>query len=60
MIDKLADAAHQALDDPEAQKALAAQGYTAKFLGPDEFDKFYANEVAKWAKVTEAIGALSD
>jgi len=60
IIDKLVDAAHQALGDPETQKALEAQGYTAKFLGPDDFRRFYANEVAKWAKVTEAIGALSD
>ncbi len=57
VIDKLADAARKSLDDPEAQKALAAQGYTAKFLGPAEFDKFYAAEVAKWAKVTDAIGS---
>jgi tripartite-type tricarboxylate transporter receptor subunit TctC len=60
IIDKLATAARKLLDDPEAQKALAAQGYTAKFLGPDDAAKFYDNEVAKWAKVTDAIGALSD
>ena len=57
VIDKLADAARKSLDDPEAQKRLAAQGYTAKFLGPADFDKFYASEVAKWAKVTDTIGA---
>ena len=60
IIDKLADAARQALGDPETQKALEAQGYAAKFLGPDDFRKFYANEVAKWSKVAEAIGALGD
>jgi tripartite-type tricarboxylate transporter receptor subunit TctC len=60
IIDKLVDAARQALADPEAQKALEAQGYTAKFLGPEAFRSFYASEVSKWSKVTEAIGTLND
>jgi tripartite-type tricarboxylate transporter receptor subunit TctC len=60
IIDKIAAVARQALGDPETQKALEAQGYAANFLGPDDFRKFYANEVAKWSKVAEAVGALSD
>jgi tripartite-type tricarboxylate transporter receptor subunit TctC len=57
VVDKLADAARKSLEDPDAQRALAAQGYTAKFIGLADFEKFYAAEVAKWAKVTDAIGA---
>ena len=60
IVDKLAEAAKKALDDPDAQKALDAQGYVPKYLGPVEFTKFYQGEVVKWGKVTPAIGALSD
>jgi tripartite-type tricarboxylate transporter receptor subunit TctC len=56
IIDKLADAAKKALNDPDAQKSLDAQGYVPKYLGPADFTKFYNDEVAKWAKVTPAIG----
>jgi len=56
IVDKLADAAKKALDDPEAQKALDKQGYVPKYLGPVEFTKFYQGEVVKWGKVTPAIG----
>jgi tripartite-type tricarboxylate transporter receptor subunit TctC len=56
IVDKLADAAKKALDDPDAQKALDAHGYVPKYLGPAEFTKFYNDEVVKWAKITPAIG----
>ena len=56
IIDKLAAAARKSLEDPEALKALERQGYSPKYLGPEEFEKFYASEVAKWSKVTSSIG----
>jgi tripartite-type tricarboxylate transporter receptor subunit TctC len=56
IIDKLADAARKSLDDPETLKVLDQQGYTPKYLGPAEFEKFYASEVTKWSKVANAIG----
>jgi tripartite-type tricarboxylate transporter receptor subunit TctC len=57
IIDKLADAARKSLEDPETLKALDRQGYSAKYLGPAEFERFYAREVTKWSKVANAIGA---
>jgi tripartite-type tricarboxylate transporter receptor subunit TctC len=60
VIDKLAAAAKKALEEPDTQNALAAQGYTSKFLDPDEFAKFYQSEVVKWAKVADAIGTLGE
>jgi tripartite-type tricarboxylate transporter receptor subunit TctC len=60
IIEKLAAAAKKALDDPDTQKALAAQGYTPSYLGPVEFGKFYQNEVNKWGKVVAANPALSN
>jgi len=60
IIDKLAAAAQASLNDPETQKALAAHGYTLKFSGAEEFGKFYQNEVAKWAKVADAIGTIGN
>jgi tripartite-type tricarboxylate transporter receptor subunit TctC len=60
IIDRLAASARQALAEPDTLKALEAQGYSPKFLGPDEFRVFYAAEVAKWAKVASAIGTLNE
>jgi tripartite-type tricarboxylate transporter receptor subunit TctC len=60
IVDRLAAAAQKALDDPDAQKTLAAQGYTLKFSGPEDFGKFYQNEVTKWSKVAEAIGPIGN
>lgn len=57
VIDQLADAARKSLDDPDTLKALDRQGYSPKYLGPEEFEKFYASEVAKWSKITGAIDA---
>lgn len=60
VIDKLAAAVARALDDPDTQKALTAQGYTSLAAGPEAFGKFYRNEVAKWAKVVDTIGTLGN
>jgi tripartite-type tricarboxylate transporter receptor subunit TctC len=59
IVDKLADAAKKALDDPETQKALTVNGYTSLYMGPAEFGKFYQDEVVKWAKVADAINAAA-
>jgi tripartite-type tricarboxylate transporter receptor subunit TctC len=57
IIDKLANAARLSLSDPGTLKALESQGYSPKYLGPEDFAKFYASEAAKWAKVANAINA---
>ena len=36
--------------------AFAAQGFTPLTSSPDEFNKFYRDEIEKWRKVIEAAG----
>lgn len=60
IVEQLAAAMKTALDDPAVQKALAAQGNRAKFLGPVEANAFYDSEVARWAEVAEAIRAAGE
>jgi len=55
-IDRLAAAVDQSLKSPEMVKALAAQGFDPLIAGPDQFDKFYRDEVVKWGKVVDAVG----
>jgi tripartite-type tricarboxylate transporter receptor subunit TctC len=57
IVDKLADAARKALDNPETLKSLTASGYTPLYMGPADFAKFYQDEVVKWSKVAAAINA---
>jgi tripartite-type tricarboxylate transporter receptor subunit TctC len=56
VVERLASAAAQALAMPEVRGVLQKQGFTPLPGGPDEFDRFYRAEVAKWAKVIEASG----
>jgi len=56
VIERLAAAVDQSLKSPEMVKALAAQGFDPLFAGPDQFDKFYRDEVVKWGKVVDAVG----
>jgi tripartite-type tricarboxylate transporter receptor subunit TctC len=56
VIDKLAASLKKTLELPEVQAALDKQGFAMMPYGPEEFGKFYAAEVQKWAKVVNAIG----
>jgi tripartite-type tricarboxylate transporter receptor subunit TctC len=56
VVEKLADTLKKTLALPEVQAALDKQGFTAMAYSPEEFGKFYAAEVQKWAKVINAIG----
>jgi tripartite-type tricarboxylate transporter receptor subunit TctC len=60
VIDRLATAVKLALDSEDTQKRLAAAGYAPLPGTPEQFGAFYKSEVAKWAKVVEAVGSLSD
>ena len=42
----------------DTQKRLAAAGYAPLPGTPEQFGAFYKSEVAKWAKVVEAVGSL--
>jgi tripartite-type tricarboxylate transporter receptor subunit TctC len=60
VIDRLAAAVKLALASEDTQKKLAAAGYAPLPGTPEQFGAFYRSEVAKWAKVLEAVGSLGD
>jgi tripartite-type tricarboxylate transporter receptor subunit TctC len=56
VIKRFEAANNKALNSPDLQKALAAQGFSP-FIGTSEqFDAFYRAERDKWAKVIKASG----
>jgi tripartite-type tricarboxylate transporter receptor subunit TctC len=59
IVERLAQAAAQALQTPEIKALLAKQGFVPMEGGPNEFDAFYRAEVSKWAKVIDASGMTS-
>ncbi len=60
IIKKLETANRQALESPEIQKVLAAQGFAPLIGTAEDFDKFYRSEVIKWAKVIKEKGMDKD
>ncbi len=60
VIRRLADANRKALESPDIQKALAAQGFAPMIGSAEDFDAFYRAERAKWAKVITATGMDKD
>ena len=60
IIHKLADANKKALESPEIQKALAAQGFAPMLGSAEDFDAFYRAEREKWGKVIKETGMDKD
>ncbi len=61
VIDKLADAIKKILESDDTQKKFAAAGFAPLPPGtPEQFGAFYKSEAAKWAKVVDAVGSLSE
>src|SRR6478736_2479644 len=60
IIHKLADANRKALESPEIQKALAAQGFAPMLGSSEDFDAFYRSEREKWGKVIKETGMDKD
>jgi tripartite-type tricarboxylate transporter receptor subunit TctC len=56
VIARLAAATEQALATAEVKSAFAAQGIDTVLGSPDDFAKFYRDEVEKWRKVIVATG----
>jgi len=56
VIKTLEAANNKALNTPEVQKALAAQGFAPMIGTAEQFDAFYRAERDKWAKVIRAAG----
>ena len=60
IIGKLADANRKALESPDIQKALAAQGFSPMIGSAEDFDAFYRSERDKWGKVVKETGMDKD
>jgi tripartite-type tricarboxylate transporter receptor subunit TctC len=56
IIKKLDEANRKAVESPDVQKALRAQGFAPLVGSAEDFDKFYRSEREKWAKVITATG----
>lgn len=57
VVARLNAAVKIALATPEITSALAAQGFSASWTTPAEFQKFMGDELAKWKKTVAASGA---
>ena len=59
VINKLAGAATEAMQTPQAQEALRKQGFEPLNGGPDEFAEYIRRETARWTEVAQAAGLRS-
>ena len=60
VVDKLSDAFKQVLALPDVRNRMITQGADPAFLGADEFAKFLADEMPKWAAAVQKSGAKLD
>jgi len=59
VIDKVANAAQKAMQDPQAIETLRTQGYEPLATGPDQFAAFIRSEKDRWSGVVRAAGIKS-
>jgi tripartite-type tricarboxylate transporter receptor subunit TctC len=57
---KLSDAFSQVLNSPDVRNRMVAQGADPAFLGSDDFTKFLAAEMPRWADAVKKSGARLD
>ena len=57
MVDRLSAAFKAVLESPEIRSKMVAQGADPAFLGADDFARFLAAEMPKWAKAVKDSGA---
>jgi tripartite-type tricarboxylate transporter receptor subunit TctC len=57
---KLSDAFRQVLSDPQIRNRMTAQGADPAFLGADDFAKYLAAEMPRWAEAVRKSGAKLD
>ena len=57
---KLSDAFRQVLTSPEIRNRMISQGADPAFLGSEEFGKFLASEMPRWAQAVQKSGAKLD
>ncbi len=57
---KLSQAFKETLESPDIQKKMIEQGADPAYLNADQFTKFLAAEMPRWAKVVKQAGAKLD
>ncbi len=60
VVQRLNEAIHAAMKDPEVQKRFAEQGMQAFPSTPAQFGQFMQAEAARWAPLVKASGAVID
>jgi tripartite-type tricarboxylate transporter receptor subunit TctC len=60
VIEKVKTAAHAALDSPDVQAQLRAQGFDVIKAGPEGFARYIRSETEKWAKVIQTAGIKAE
>jgi len=60
IVDRLATAMRNALDDAEVRRHLAGHGVEPTPSTPEELARFIRDETAKWAPIIRATGATPD
>ena len=59
-VNKLSQAFKETLESPEVQKKMIDQGADPAYLNADQFTKFLAAEMPRWAKAVKQAGAKLD
>jgi tripartite-type tricarboxylate transporter receptor subunit TctC len=59
-VGKLSQAFRETLESPDIQKKMIDQGADPAYLNPDQFAKFLATEMPRWAKAVKQAGARLD
>ncbi|HVL45041.1 MAG TPA: tripartite tricarboxylate transporter substrate binding protein [Acidovorax sp.] len=60
VVNKLSDAFGQVLQMPDVKSRMVSQGADPAFLGADDFAKFLAAEMPRWADAVKKSGAKLD
>ncbi|WP_128113340.1 Bug family tripartite tricarboxylate transporter substrate binding protein [Polynucleobacter necessarius] len=60
VVNKLSQAFKETLESPDIQKKMTDQGADPAYLNADQFSKFLAAEMPRWAKAVKQAGAKLD
>lgn len=60
VVERLSNAFRSVLESPDIRSRMVAQGADPAFLGSDEFARFLAAEMPRWAKAVKDSGAKLD
>ena len=60
VVNKLSQAFKETLDTPDIQKKMIDQGADPAYLNADQFTKYLAAEMPRWAKAVKQAGAKLD